>query len=48
MKGEFQEENVEALLLNLPKHNSDHDSLRLTVDRGYGNIQFVAANAIFF
>ena len=44
MKGETQEENVEALLSNLPKLTSAPDNIRLPFDIGYEKIAFVEAN----
>ena len=45
VKDETEEDNVVALLSNLPIVTSDYDKIRLTYDRGYGEITFVEANA---
>ena len=45
VKGVTQEENVAALLSNLPHLTSSNDKLRLTFDRGYGKMPFVETNA---
>ena len=45
VKGVTQEENVAALLSNLPHLTSSHDKVRLTFDRGYGKMPFVETNA---